>query len=169
MEIDGELKAVIQEHAWKSFSIHADQRMKSFNFFVLLSTLVIGGLFTVLKDGRHLCVGALLSMLLPFFSFVFWKLDGRNRQLVKHAEAALMFIESQWQLPSSGDAPHPVQIFLAEEYTSNRLPPFGGNSLLKAQLRYSHCFNAVFAPFCVGGFMVGIVLLVAAFMTTACG
>ena len=163
-EVNEKLRTEIHEHAWKSFSIHADQRLKTFHFFVLLCTLVAGGIFTILKDGSHLLIGGLLCLLLPFLSFIFWKLETRNRQLVKHAEAALKFIEDQWDLPPQGQEPHPARIFWAEEHATNRLPRFPRSSLFRAHLSYARCFNAVFAVFGIGGAIVGVALCVAAYL-----
>ncbi len=163
--MDDKVRAELYEHAWKCFSLHADQRLKTFHFFVLLSTVVGGGLFALLKDRQHFFMAGLLAMLLPFLAFVFWKLETRNRQLVKHAETALKFMEGEYQLPPQGELPHPLQIFRSEERATALLPRFPHAGFAKVHLSYSRCFNAVFAVFGIGGLIAALVLFVAAYRT----
>lgn len=87
--MDNELQKELREYAWNYFSLHAEQRLKTFHFFVILSTVITGAVLTIIKDFKNVEYAAPLAFLLPIFSFVFWKLDLRNKELIKHGENAL--------------------------------------------------------------------------------
>ena len=79
-------------YAWGYFALHADQRMRLFNFFLILSSLILGAFSAV----KGMAVGsksiALLPLLLVLTAFIFWRLDERTRRLVKNGENALRFL-----------------------------------------------------------------------------
>lgn len=79
---------------WDHFKFNAEQRLKGFNFFVLLSIFADGGVFTAIEQG----VGSRLLLLLGLFTallaIVFWIVDSRSRQLILLAIPALKEIES---------------------------------------------------------------------------
>lgn len=83
------------DHAWRYFELHANQRMAVFNFFLVLASLVSAGLAAAVQGSERLGVlGIVLGILLALVSFVFWKLDQRASFLIKHAESALVGLES---------------------------------------------------------------------------
>lgn len=84
-----------QLHAWRYFELHAKQRMAVFNFFLVLSGLILAGLsstFDASSDKNMF--GIALAILLILVSFIFWKLDQRTSFLIKHAEKALATSEA---------------------------------------------------------------------------
>src|SRR5262249_21475929 len=86
-----------RDYAWSYFQLHANQRMTSFNFFVLIAALLTTGLAGTLKsDFTHHYVSVILALSLIGIAFIFWKMDQRVRYLVKHAEDALKAIEDKW-------------------------------------------------------------------------
>ncbi len=76
-----------QEHAWKHFTLHAQQRMTSVQFFIALCTVILGGVVLSSKDAGMRALGVAFAFSLPVLSFVFWKLDDRARQLIRVAES----------------------------------------------------------------------------------
>jgi len=89
--MDENIKKELREQAWSYFVIHAEQRLKTFHFYLIFSTLIAGGVVTLLKNEESCLKGvATVSFLLPFISFIFWKLDIRNKQFIKHAEEAMI-------------------------------------------------------------------------------
>ncbi len=80
---------------WDHFKFNADQRLKGFNFFVLLSIFADGGVFAALGnkslDPRLL---VLLGSLIVLLAFVFWLVDTRSRQLLNLTIPALKEIEA---------------------------------------------------------------------------
>ncbi len=75
---------------WDHFKFNADQRLKGFNFFVLLSIFADGGVFAALGNSNldpRLLV--LLGSLIVLLAFVFWLIDTRSRQLLNLTIPAL--------------------------------------------------------------------------------
>jgi hypothetical protein len=96
--MDEQKREELRDQAWKYFALHADQRLKAFNFYLILCTVIAGGLLTLIKDARDPRIAILVALLLPSLSLVFWKLDTRNRQLIDHSQEALMFFEDDPRL-----------------------------------------------------------------------
>jgi hypothetical protein len=82
------------EHAWSYFTLHATHRISLFNFFLVLSSLVLAGLATTIQSTGHMPIlGILLGFLLVMVAFVFWKLDQRVSFLIKRSELAIAELE----------------------------------------------------------------------------
>ncbi|WNZ56720.1 hypothetical protein ACJJI5_22235 [Microbulbifer sp. EKSA008] len=71
----------------------ADQRLKVFNFFVVLTMFVEGGIFTAMEKDFHPLILALLGGFVVILVTVFWLMDIRSRQLLKLAVPALKTLE----------------------------------------------------------------------------
>lgn len=57
--------ARMEERAWASFALHAGQRLTTFNFFIVLSSLLINALVVTLqRDFRVPYVGVVIGLLL---------------------------------------------------------------------------------------------------------
>lgn len=83
------------EHLWKYFSLHADQRMKTVNFFIVISGVLIAAIVRAYTSGnKNWYVGG-CSLLVTFLSYLFYRIDCRNKELIKHSEAALIEWEKQ--------------------------------------------------------------------------
>jgi hypothetical protein len=87
--MDSSKETMFRTYAWSYFAYHADQRMKTFNFFLIVAGLLAGGITTLLRDGGDWRWVSLLGGVLTVLSLVFWKIDHRNKQLVRNGEAAL--------------------------------------------------------------------------------
>ena len=125
-----------RNHAWRYFELHASQRMAVFNFFLVLSGLIAAGLAAAVQAaGLLLIVGAVLGLLLALVSFIFWKLDQRVSFLIKHAEQALIEIESVF--PKTATQLFTNEVALTEHATSS-------GSLWTRQWTYGHSFRVVF-------------------------
>jgi hypothetical protein len=147
-----------REYAWKYFSLHAEQRLKTFHFFVVLSTVISGAILTIIKDMSNAAYAAPMCYLLSFLAFIFWKLDQRNRELIKHGESALQSLEKDTM--ASVPEPASVHLFVSEEGKTNAKKRFPKAPLMSAHFSYTNCFNWVFFVFGVGGFFLGCFLLV---------
>src|SRR5438128_12537956 len=63
-----------REYAWRYFSLHADQRLKTFNFYLILVTVILSGVLAFVKDAKVPLLAAIpVILLLPLLSFVFYK------------------------------------------------------------------------------------------------
>lgn len=93
--MDEKTRSELRVYAWNYFSLHATQRLTTFNFYLVISTLLLAGLGAAFKKdyGNHgmaIPIGVVISII----SIVFHKLDERNRMLVDNAERALRFRRS---------------------------------------------------------------------------
>jgi len=91
----------------------------------------------------------MLALLLCLFSFIFWKLDGRNRALIKNAEAALRYFEQN----EAGDIV--TKVFTNEEIETDKkwecVKGWRWFCVWRWHFSYSHCFNTVFIIFALIG------------------
>jgi hypothetical protein len=79
---------------WEHFKFNAEQRLKGFNFFVLLSIFANGGVFTAIEKQLHFFLLLLLGLFIVILALVFWLVDARSRNLLKLTIPALKEIES---------------------------------------------------------------------------
>ena len=82
---------------WEHFKFNADQRLKSFNFFVLLSIFADGGVFTALEKNMAPQVLSLMGAFICLLAVVFWLVDSRSQNLLKLTIPALKEIESSFR------------------------------------------------------------------------
>ena len=134
----------MRDYAWKYFSLHAAQRLTTFNFYVTISTLIIGAAVTLRKE--HVAFRELLplAVLLAFVSVIFWGLDQRNRQLVKNGEKALKYLDSLWGI--GGHEAEVMKIIECDEFRCKH----------RIGWRYSTAFNAIFVVFFASGLILAV-------------
>ena len=144
----------LRKQAWDFFQMQTDQRLTTFNFYIALSSLLSGGLAASLKmDVKVPYVGLLMGVLLVFLSFIFWKLDCRNRDLIKGAEEALKFFEEKVSFNGAGEVPHVVKRFLREDYETGIKKKANTWRFWSNHFTYSQCLRLVFAAFGVMGLL----------------
>jgi len=84
------------QFVWDHFKFNAEQRLKGFNFFVLLSIFANGGVFTALEKQLQPFLLMLLGVFIIVFAIVFWLVDSRSRNLLNLTIPALKEIESSF-------------------------------------------------------------------------
>lgn len=145
----------LRKQAWDYFATHASQRMSIFNFYIALSSVTATTYAAAWRSESNLeSARGLLAFLLCLFAFVFWKLDQRNKALIKNAERALKYFEHS----DPDDAI--AKVFAQEEReTDARRAEIVGWRRLQVwnwSMSYSHCFNFVYAIFfAIGGVGLG--------------
>lgn len=152
---DPDLNRVYRENAWRHFAVHADQRLKMFQFYITISTALLGGGILMFRTSQNHVAIILLSFLACFFSFVFWKLEARTRVLVQNAEDAIKFLDESITLPHVDGEPNPLKLFTRDDFRNaangrTRWSPFS----------YHHCFALVFTVIgCLGalGVVYGLI------------
>jgi hypothetical protein len=82
------------DYAWGWFSLHAGQRMKAVNYF-LIATAFLAASYVSAIGGNRPSLAVVISALGAFFSFIFYRVERRVRGLIKAAEAALLPIEER--------------------------------------------------------------------------
>jgi hypothetical protein len=155
----------LRKQAWQYFHMHAAQRLTTFNYYVVMSSVITTGIFAAsLKDYPIVGGTLLLGIVLILLSITFWKLDKRNRELIKNAEAALKFFESCSELEDAGGEPHPAKLFSREERVTASKRANLSFFTLRRHFTYADCFRLVFLIFglCgLAGMVFGVVRLVA--------
>lgn len=84
------------ELVWDHFKLNAEQRLRGFNFFVLLSMFANGGVFTALERNLSPVLLVLLGGFVALLSLVFFLIDTRSRQLLMITIPAMKEIEAQF-------------------------------------------------------------------------
>lgn len=147
-----------RKYAWDYFQLHSTQRIATFNFFVSIATAISAAAGIALQANVNLRLAAmLLGFLLCLISFVFWKLDERNRQLIKLAEEALKMIEAQLN-PSFDE----ISLFSRDEQRVRTYRAQNSYWFWRNYYSYSQSFNTLFLCFGALGLtsmIIGLVLL----------
>jgi hypothetical protein len=104
-------------YAWGYFALHVDQRMKLFNFFLILSGLILGAFPAVRGMAPGAKASALLPLLLVLTAFIF---GGSRREpdgWIKNGEDALHFLDEKWPVASLPDGtPHYSRLFARDDH-----------------------------------------------------
>ena len=146
---------IYRENAWRHFAIHADHRLKMFQFYITISTALLGGALLLFRSSQNNVAIVLLSFLASFFSFVFWKLEARTRVLVRNAEDAIKYLDESIELPYIDDEPNPLKLFARDDFRNA-----GNAGVSWFRFTYHHCFALVFAVIaCLGALGVAYGLI----------
>jgi hypothetical protein len=88
------------DYSFRLFTYHADQRMRSFNFYIILLIASIGGTLTAFEKlfsenaliyNTLFLIGACHVIL----ALIFWVIDIRGKRLVEVSRKALMWYENR--------------------------------------------------------------------------
>ena len=123
--------------------------MTTFNFYIVLSSITITTFAASFRANSNLQPArGVLATLLCVFAVIFWKLDSRNKAMIKNAERVLKYFEAF----EEGDTI--VKVSTHEELETEAKQLRGWQRLLfwRWHMSYSDCFNAVFAIF----FFIGL-------------
>ncbi|MEQ8364029.1 MAG: hypothetical protein RH948_14250 [Cyclobacteriaceae bacterium] len=133
--------------AWKYFQQHAQQRVQHFNFFITLSAILSTGLLTTFQsDLQAPLVGIGIGLIQAQVSFIFYKIDNRNRFLTKLSENVLKRLE----LDTIGNA---YKLFTEEEKITLLLNKSDKSRMFfNRQFGHGQLYRIVFITF----FIVGI-------------
>ncbi|WP_156647855.1 hypothetical protein [Methylobacterium sp. Leaf87] len=136
----------VLEHLWRYFALHAQQRVSVFNFFVVLSGVISAAIGGALQVGGPLnFVVVILGLLLPLLSFVFWRLDQRNSDLVKIAERALRRGEE-------AHLPNYARIFVRESLAGTGAAA-AEDQITQTRWTFRMSFRLIFVVMGIAGFL----------------
>jgi hypothetical protein len=138
----------LRKQAWDFFQMQAGQRLTTFNFYIAIASLLSTGLAASLKADIDIpSLGVMLGVFLVFFSFIFWKLDQRNRALIQGAERTLMHFEERSGLPDMDGRPHIAKRFTREDADTKATRARRSWRFWANEYSYYECFRAVFGAF----------------------
>lgn len=145
-----DLQKNMRTYAWAYFIQHAEQRLKTFNFYVLFCTIIIGAFSTLIsKTGTHK-IYFVFPSLLPIFSFVFYKLDCRTKMLIRNSEEALKYLD-KISLKDNIEAQNVLSLIEIDEKQTSKLPAYP--LLTGGYFSYSRVFRWVFYLMSIIGFL----------------
>lgn len=147
----------MRDYAWRYFALHADQRIRLFQFYVGLSGAILG-LSAAVMSGSASKATLVLPLLLPVLSLIFCAVDERTRQLVRSGEDALKALETKWGCYSTSDvSTHPIMLIHRD---GNRGVELGDTRkpTLKREHSYTDCFRATYFALGVGGMVLVFVI-----------
>jgi len=79
---------------WKYFQMHSQQRILHFNYFIVFSTIITTAFITTIQTSHlNYFPNLIIGFIQIFLSFIFLKIENRNKFLIKHAENIIMKIE----------------------------------------------------------------------------
>lgn len=151
--MNDEQQKAFRTYAWGYFVQHAEQRLKTFNFYVVFCTVLIGAFATLVSKNGLTWHFSVLPLLLPIFSFVFWKLDIRTKILIGVAEEAIKYLDGLALKDASPEA-RVLALFERDEEQTSCLKKY---PLIDGYFSYSRVFNWVFAVMAIFGIM-GVVI-----------
>lgn len=88
-ESTDETHKVALDHAWAHFAYHANQRLVTFRFFLIAVAIFVGAYLKTMSD-ESIWVSSVIAILGLVFSYVFLRLDLRNKDLIGLSEAVLI-------------------------------------------------------------------------------
>jgi hypothetical protein len=151
--IEDSQKERLRSYAWNYFALHAEQRMKTFHFYLIVSTVLVAGFINGTKDSSVDCrIISVLGLSLALISFYFEKLDERNRELVRNGEAALKYLDELENLKDNHQEPNLLKIFAHDDFVSQTKT--NQNPL---SFSYSLFLKCIFRTFCFIGWLAFIV------------
>jgi hypothetical protein len=138
--LDPSVESEIRNHAWSYFSLHAQQRISVFQYFITIETALFGGAFFALQNSaaggmRPL---AIVGLFISILAFVFWKIDQRTRALIKNAEVVLIEIEES--LLGNSRMVSTLPFSMDPQVTGG----FSCQSMKNMKLSYSKSFGVIF-------------------------
>ena len=123
-----------ETYLWEHWKFNADQRLKTFNFFVAFSIFANGGVFAAFDRCAHPVVLVLLGGFVVILALTFGMVDSRCRHLMHLTKAGLAVHEAQ-RGPES-------RLFVLDQALRGRV------------VRFTVAFNALFGLQCFFGLMV---------------
>jgi hypothetical protein len=137
MPIDTPTLEQQKNYLWEHFKFNADQRLKAFHFYVLLSVFADGGVYAIVEKGREHAWHLPLGLFLMLLALVFYALDRRSRELLQLSENGLRLYESH--------LPPVARLFEMDSGKSTKL------------IRYTNAFLVLYvAQFLFGMAVVGV-------------
>ena len=126
-----------RDYLWQHFEFNSEQRLKAFNFFVVLSVFANGGVFAAVEKDMHPFAFVLIGSFIVAFSAVFWVMDIRSRSLLLLAIPGLKSYEQS--------LPEHSRLFSLDAQRQSRI------------FRYTVAFRALFALQLLFGIGLGFI------------
>ena len=145
----------VMELIWKYFEHHGNQRLTHINFFTVFSSAILVAQYTVLGTNNNLVFAPIvLGIVQIIVSFVFYKVDERTMFLVKHAEKAMVSIESAYNFAEDKGYINSLKIFTNEIEETNKAKR--ERNFLLRQISHKKSYRILLISFAVMGVLGSI-------------
>ena len=134
-----------REFHWNYFSLHAEQRLKTFHFYLIVSAILIGAFINIFNGEQDLKLAFILPYVLTFISFIFYMIDVRARYMLKTSQDAIKLIDTKI-IKNDEEHPSRLNIFEFDEYLVKDK---------KGGMNYSKSFGLIFIIFGFLSFAAG--------------
>lgn len=114
-----------KDYLWEHFKFNADQRIKAFNFFVILSVFANGGAFAAFEKKYPVILTEAIGLFIITLALIFSVIDRRSRHLTMLAIPGLKKFEEQFTDPD-------FRLFVRDSTEQSLM------------IRYSVAFNALY-------------------------
>jgi hypothetical protein len=121
-------------HAWAWFELHANQRMQTVNFFLILEGARVAGVAGTIKDPNYVLF-LVLGVAMTLVAALFYGLDRRACSLVDIGEKALKSEEARLAA-AAGDC---INLIAASDHAKRN------------GLSYTNLFRVMFLAFAIAG------------------
>jgi hypothetical protein len=138
-----EFLPLVREHSWNYFALHAQQRISVFQYFITIeSALITAALVSIQykKELNNPSWALVLGPMIIVFSFVFWKIDQRTRDLISNAENSLREIEKLVQAAAATG----ISLPFTEDPQNNSTKKYSALPLIPGRMTYSQSFGTIF-------------------------
>lgn len=81
------------DYAWKYFALIADQRIKTFNFYIIVLIASFGGTLSAISQSFSAQIWILLGVAHMIVALIFWLIDVRSCKMLDISSNALVEIE----------------------------------------------------------------------------
>ena len=137
--------------AWKHFQQHAQQRILYMNYFVVFSTILSTGLISTFQINFQMpVIGIGIGLIQVFLSFIFFKIDERNKFLTKHSETSIVSIETLYKEKYESN----FQLFSSEIIETERIKKIDKKKFfMNRQLSHGKAYRIIFLTFTIVGFI----------------
>lgn len=140
----------VLELIWKYFEHHGNQRLTHINFFTVISSALLVSQYTVLETNNNLLFAPIVIGIVQIIvSFVFYKIDERTMFLVKHAEKAIVSIESTYGFSDDEGYIDSLKIFTNEIEETNKAKK--RKNFLLRQISHKKSYRILLISFAVMG------------------
>lgn len=130
------------DYYWKHFALIADQRVKTFNFYIIVILATLAGTIQTLKPSTPRLTLLLIGCGHILCVFVFGMIEWRGRAIVRIAKAALRDFEAS---PAFGDGYKPM----TQDGRGEGKGPYG-------LITYGNAFQLVFWVHLIFGAVIAI-------------
>lgn len=160
--MNNDMLQITRDHSWNYFALHAQQRISVFQYFITIETALMTAAIISIQyknDLNNPKWAIFLGPMIILFSFVFWKIDQRTRDLIQRAECSLREIEEFIKKSCRT----PLTLPFTEDPQNNPKVSFYAFPLLPGRLSYSQSFGVIYLTCAAFGLILSFAMYTAFF------